>query len=101
MSKMTIAWLLAYWGGILASFVNPVYGLVTYLFEYYLRPSLHWWGKDIPHWRYSLIVSVVALVTYFANRSNLPEQPVKGNPALKWFLAFGVNMLLVHLIAVN
>jgi len=101
MPKMTIAWLLVYWGGIVLSFVNPIYGLVTYLFEYYLRPSLHWWGKDIPDWRFSLIVSVVALVTYALNKSQLPEQRVKENPALKWLLAFGVNMLFVYPLAVN
>lgn len=101
MPKMTIAWLLVYWGGIVLSFVNPVYGLVIYLFEYYLRPSLHWWGKGIPEWRFSLIVALVALVTYVLNKSNLPEQPIRNNPALKWFLAFGVNMLFLQAFAVN
>ena len=101
MPKMTIAWLLTYWGFLFASFVNPVYGLVVYLFEYYLRPTLHWWGKGIPDLRYSLLASVVALATYFMNRSQLPDQPIKNNPALKWFLAFGINMLFVHAIAVN
>ena len=101
MPKMTIAWLILYWGGLFLSFVSPVYGLVVYLFEYYLRPYLHWWGNDLPNWRYSLIVSVVVLVTYFMKRSDLPEQRFKDNPALKWLLLFGFNMLFVLPMAVN
>jgi len=99
--KMTLAWLVIYWGGLIASFVNPVYGLLVYLFEYYLRPSLHWWGKDVPDWRYSLIVSLVVLLTYFMNRSKLPEQRHTESPSLKWLLAFGLNMVIVMPLAVN
>ena len=29
------------------SFFNPLYRLLAYLFEYYLRPRLHWWGDPI------------------------------------------------------
>ena len=101
MPKMTIAWLVVYCGGLVASFVSPVYGLLVYLFEYYLRPGLHWWGSDLPRWRYSLIVSIVIAVSYVMTRTNLPEQRIKENPALKWLLLFGVNMLFVTPFAVN
>jgi hypothetical protein len=99
---MTLAWLAIYWGGLLASIANtPVYGLAIYLFEYYLRPSLHWWGKDLPEWRYSLIVSVVLAASYFMRRDALPDLRPSKNPALKWLLAFGSIMLLVTPMAVN
>ncbi len=101
MPKMTLVWLVIYCGGLAASFFSPVYGLVAYLFEYYLRPSLHWWGAGIPAWRYSLIASLVVVLTYFLGRSQLPEQRFSDNPALRWLLAFGINMFLVLPFAVN
>jgi putative inorganic carbon (hco3(-)) transporter len=101
-AKMTLAWLAVYWGGLIAAFGStPVYGLLVYLFEYYLRPALHWWGKDLPNWRYSLIASLVVVVTYVTGKSKLPELRPSQNPAMRWLILFGGIMLLVTPIAVN
>ena len=40
MSKMTLAWVVIYSTLVIASFINPLYGTLGYLFEYYLRPSI-------------------------------------------------------------
>jgi hypothetical protein len=100
--KMTLAWLAIYWGGLIAAFGStPVFALLVYLFEYYLRPALHWWGKDLPSWRYSLIASLVVVVTYVTGKSKLPELRPSKNPAMRWLILFGAIMLLVTPIAVN
>ena len=75
MPKMTLVWLLVYCSGTLASFVNPLYGTLTYLFEYYLRPALHWWGQPIPNLRWNLMISLVLTLTFLARRNTLPEAP--------------------------
>lgn len=101
MPKMTVAWLLLYWGGLLMTFVNPLYGLLTYLFEYYLRPVLHWWGKPLPDWRYNLMISLVLLLVFLARRHSLPAVRSVSNYALPPLLALGVNMLFVSTWAVS
>ena len=102
MPKMTFLWLALYWGGLAASFTaTPVYGLLVYLFEYYLRPSLHWWGDDLPQWRYSLIVSLVVVLSYAMRSSMLPQLRPSANPAFKWLLGMGAIMLFVTPFAIN
>ena len=71
MPNFTIFWVLVYLGLLASSFVNPAFGVFGYLFEYYLRPSLHWWGKGhIPDLGYNMIASVVLGGTYLLRRSS-------------------------------
>lgn len=102
MPKMTLAWVLVYVVGLLASFVNPLYGTLAYLFEYYLRPSLHWWGKELPDLRWNFTIAAVLTVTYLLRRSSLPEiGPTRKGPTL-CLVGLALLMLLVTvLVAVN
>jgi hypothetical protein len=94
--KFTILWLTVYFGGMLGSFFNPLLGLLAYLFEYYLRPRLHWWGVPwLPDWRWNLMIGTVAIVTFVMRRGSLPEMPRLNNPALKWFAALVCSMVVV------
>jgi hypothetical protein len=94
--KFTIFWLIVYFGGMLGSFFNPLLGLLAYLFEYYLRPRLHWWGVPwLPDWRWNLMIGTVAIVTFLMHRGRLPEMPRLDNPALKWFIAVICSMVVV------
>src|SRR5690349_18647693 len=95
MFKMSVLWLLIYFGGLLLSFVNPAFGLATYLFEYYLRPTLHWWGVPLPDWRWNLIVSVVLGVTYLLRRATLPSLPDHRSTVLRWLLGLTAIVFLV------
>src|SRR5215208_6293712 len=102
MSNMTLAWLAIYCGGLLLSAINPLAGLLTYLFEYYLRPSLHWWGAALPDLRWNLMIAVATGASFVAYRSRLPEMGDTSNKALKYLVALGVLMVLVSAtIAVN
>ena len=101
MFKMSIAWLIVYFGGLALSFLNPLFGLFTYLFEYYLRPSLHWWGEPLPDWRWNLMVSGVLCATYLMHHTNLPPLPRVSNPAAKWLVAFVALTFAISVIAVD
>jgi len=94
--NFTIFWLVTYFGGLIAAFVNPLYGLLDYLFEYYLRPKLHWWGdQELPDWRWNFIVATVAIAAFLIRRGSLPKMPSLHNPALKWFIALSLSMIVV------
>jgi hypothetical protein len=99
--KFTIFWLLVYFGGMIGSFINPLYGVLTYLFEYYLRPKLHWWGNPLPDWRWNFIIGTVALVAFLIRRPTLRQMPRLKNPASPWFVAMLCCMAVVTLWAVD
>jgi hypothetical protein len=80
---MTILWMTIYGICLFGSFVNPVFGTVGYLFEYYLRPSLHWWGAGIPDWRWNFLIAAVLTLTFVARRRSLPDiGPAKKGPGI-------------------
>jgi len=94
--NFTIFWIVTYVGGLIAAFINPLYGLLDYLFEYYLRPKLHWWGdQELPDWRWNFIVATVAITAFLIRRGSLPKIPRLHNPALKWFIALSLSMVVV------
>jgi hypothetical protein len=96
--KFTIFWVLVYTSLLLASFFDPSFGVFAYLFEYYLRPALHWWGKDnLPNHGYNLIAAVVLTVTYLMRRSSQRDigQASRGPGA--FLIALAIVMCLVTL----
>jgi hypothetical protein len=99
--RFTIAWILIYGSGLLASFSHPVYGTFTYLFEYYCRPSLRWWGDPLPKLRYNMIASTVLTATYLLRRSSMPSPAPLYNPTAKWLLLLGGLMLAITPFAVS
>jgi putative inorganic carbon (hco3(-)) transporter len=95
MSFTALAWVVVYGLLACASFVNPIFGMLGYFHEYYNRPELKWWGKDLPSWRWNLIIAVVLGVTFLLRRSSLREMRLLKNPALPWLLLLQVVMLVV------
>lgn len=95
MSFTALLWVVLYSSAILASIVNPIFGALGYLLEYYMRPELKWWGDELPSLRYNLIVSVVLGVTFLLRRSSLRAMAKVPNLALPWLLALGAIMLVV------
>jgi len=94
--KFTVFWLITYFGGIVAAFFAPLIGLLDYLFEYYLRPRHHWWGDtELPDWRWNMMIAVVCIVTFLIRRNGLPQMPSLKNPALRWFVALALSMIVV------
>src|SRR6187549_3010666 len=102
MPKFTIFWVITYVSGLFATLVNPVFGAYTYLFEYYLRPPLHWWGKGhLPDLRWNLIVSTVFLVAYLVKRNSLKDVGKPPTLPAKCLLGLLGVMFVVQQFAVN
>jgi O-antigen ligase len=98
---MTLVWLLTYCLGAAASFVNPLFGTLTYLFEYYLRPNLHWWGLPLPDLRWNFLISTILTATFVARRNSLlPLVKANHGPA-GFLLGLAALMALLSPFAVD
>lgn len=102
MSKMTAFWVLTYSVLLVGSFINPVLGVIGYLFEYYLRPSLNWWGSEIPDLRWNFTIAAVLTFTYFLRRQSLPDiGPARRGPGMCLVALLVVMILVSPTVAVN
>ena len=102
MSKMTLAWVVIYSTLVIASFINPLYGTLGYLFEYYLRPSMHWWGEPLPDLRWNFTIAAVLTFTFLLRRSSLPDiGPARRGPGLCLAGMLFIMLLVTPTTAVN
>lgn len=103
MSITALTWAILYCGAIAAALmVNPLFGALGYLLEYYMRPELKWWGDELPSLRYNLIISMTLGVTFLLRRSTLREMVDVPVAPIRWLVSLGVVMVLVTLtVAVN
>src|ERR1051325_12090275 len=101
MSKTALAWLGLYSTTLLATWANPLYGLMGVMTEYYRRPSLQWWGDELPRLRWNFIVTLVfAVSAIFAamnKRDSFNPLPKADKTVAFWWAAFAINLLLVNL----
>lgn len=76
-------------GCLLAVVRNPIFGVYTYLFTFYMSPAHAWWSDEVPDLRYQLIIgALTAFLTLFQ-----PQLP--GRPGL---LSHGSSRLFLALI---
>ncbi len=95
MSTTSIFFIICYTVALFGSFVNPLFGALGYLFEYYMNPALHWWGKELPSLRWNLLIASTMTLSYVLRSSSLPKlRPVR-NLALPFLLSLNVLMFLV------
>ncbi len=77
---------------------HPVYGIMTYIFEWHNHPPYWWWGDSFPDSiRWSLMIAVITLGSVMINKSKL--KPLE-NPDYKimiWLVLFAVNALFVSM----
>lgn len=95
MSLTALTWLVLYCAAAVFTFVNPVFGALGYLLEYYMRPELRWWGDELPPLRWNLIISLAFGASFLLRRSSLPEVPALPNVAAKWLVAMASVMAVV------
>jgi putative inorganic carbon (hco3(-)) transporter len=102
-SLTPLAWVLEYSLSIVLSFaVNPFFAALGYLLEYYRRPELQWWGKELPSFRWNLIISVALGAAFLLRRTSLRQMKEVPNASLPWLIAFSAVMTLVTVtVAVN
>jgi probable O-glycosylation ligase (exosortase A-associated) len=99
MSLTALAWISAFIAGTLLSIFHPIYGLFTYFMTYYAHPPLRWWGKQLPDYRWSLIVAAITLIAFLIRRNDFPKLIVKSHPQTKWLVLFVLNALMVSTMA--
>jgi hypothetical protein len=103
MSLTALAWVVSYFASMaLSLMLNPLYGALGYLLEYYMRPDLRWWGNELPRLRWNLMIAFAFGLTFLLRRRSLTKLTEVANPSLRWLLSLGTLMVVVTLtFAVN
>jgi len=101
MSLTALVWVLLYGVAAVGAISSPLYGIFGYLLEYYQRPALVWWGKDLPDLRWNFLIALVATASYFLNSNSLPPRRRVVVIPLVLLLLQAINTSVVTLWAVN
>lgn len=102
MSLTAAIWAALFATSVAGSFLNPLFGALGYLLEYYMRPELKWWGKDLPSLRYNLIISATLGLTFLMRRNSMRPMAIVKNPQLRWLLALsGIMLFVTATVSVN
>lgn len=83
--------------GIIATFYNPVYGILLYVFEWHNHPPYMWWGDSVPNLRYPFLIAIVTLISFFLNRKKLQQLPHVYLGPFFWLVALTMWMYLVDI----
>lgn len=83
-------------GILLALFRGPIWGLISYMFIYFIpsQSAAAWWMSQIPFTRFSLLTAGVTVVSMFLHRHRLVSRPFRS----AWWgflfivLAVGINL---------
>jgi putative inorganic carbon (HCO3(-)) transporter len=95
MSKSALAWAIGLVTGTVLSFRDPIFGLLTYLWEYYNHPPLRWWGHELPQWRWSLIVASMFFASYSVHGKTIFRREILRHRSTQWLVVFLVIATLV------
>jgi probable O-glycosylation ligase (exosortase A-associated) len=96
MSITAIVFALIYFTGLILNFYNPVYGMITYIFEWHNHPPYYWWGDELPDLRWSYTIAIATLVSYVINKNRLQRLYAKPDYSLViWIVLLILNMALV------
>ena len=93
-------WLVLYGAALLGAVANPLLGLFGYLLEYFQRPDLYWWGRDLPDLRWNFAIAAVAIGAYMLRSGSLPSHRRTTSVALALLLLQAVNTSVVTTWAV-
>ncbi len=99
MSKTMIGWMFIYFIGLIASLaIDPFYGVLTYIYEYYTHRS---WAKDVyPPLRWSFVIAAVIMVSYFIHWNKVRNRSFS-DPSLKYLLILLINMAILTPFAIS
>ena len=73
-------------GCLLTVFRSPFYGILLYEFVYFLNPTNRWWYAGLPDLRYSYIVVVLLLVSFFLHRQFFSGNRLADLSTFKWLV---------------
>ncbi len=95
MSPTTFIFLALYFTGIVLTFRHPYFGIATYIFEWHNHPPYMWWGKALPDLRWSLLISVVTLISLIINYKKLRPLFNPKYGLIWWLVAMTVWMYFI------
>ncbi|RMF57189.1 MAG: hypothetical protein D6748_11710 [Calditrichaeota bacterium] len=99
MSLTTIIFLGLYVIGFILTMYNPLYGLMTYIFEWHNHPPYWWWGKDLPDIRWAFSIALLTMMSVFLNRKKLPKLENLNYQPIIWLILFVLNAYFVSFVA--
>ncbi len=91
----TFIFLALYATGIVLTLKKPHWGIALYIFEWHNHPPYMWWGKGLPDLRWSMLVSVVTLLSLFINYNKLKPLKNTNYNLIWWLVAFTVWMYFI------
>ncbi len=95
MSLTSLAFVAAFFGGLLASLLrNPVYGLYTYISVFYLHPPDRWWGEMLPDLRWSLLAAFVTVLSLWRDPPPADRPSWLQNSTVRMFILFSAWLWL-------
>ncbi len=102
MSVTTVIFLLLFITGVILTLRNPYWGIALYIFEWHNHPPYMWWGESLPDLRWTLLVSIITLVSMFINFGKLRQLRNANYNLIWWLIAFTVWMYFISaFFAVN
>ena len=94
MSLTGLAFMFGFLALLLATLtLHPRYGLYAYLVAFYVHPPSRWWGEGLPDLRWSLLASIVTLISVWrmrTSRSNSQE-----TQRVSWLKTTPARLLIV------
>jgi hypothetical protein len=96
MSLTTVAFLLAYFTGIVMAFArHPIFGLVTYVGVFYLHPPSRWWGAALPDPGWAMIAAAVTMLAVMIHKS---KNKVSLAPLFREKIVIGLIVFFVWIL---
>ncbi len=97
MSPTTILFLIFYITGIILTLKKPHWGIALYIFEWHNHPPYMWWGKGLPDLHWSMVVSLVTLLSLFINYNKLKPLKNANYNLIWWMVAFTIWMYFISM----
>ncbi|BCO07676.1 hypothetical protein GF1_00520 [Desulfolithobacter dissulfuricans] len=88
MGKFAIIFLLTFGGGIFATLaIDASWGVYAWIIEYFFNPKIRWWYHQLPELRYSFLIILSILVSWFIRRKKYSHNRLLDLPQTKWIAA--------------
>lgn len=95
MSITALIFIVIYGIGLILTFYNPYFGVLTYLFEWHNHPPYMWWGDELPAMRWSFVIAIATMVSWFINRKRLPKLKDPDVKPVFWLVFITINAYVV------
>lgn len=100
MSKITIVFILAFAGCLLASLlVDGVWAFYIYQLVYFLNPDHRWWGNSLPAISYSFVTVVFMLTGLMLRLKQTSHVKYSDLPLSKWIVGLLIMYVFMYFFA--